>query len=406
MDGLPARALDDPRLPMPHLRRLIEQGAVAKAMVPINPTVTWPNHTTLVTGVDASVHHVMANGLIALSADGGSPEVKPWVPKDELVHAPTLYDAAAASGLTTGQVDWVAIYGAKSVTWAFGEKPDPASPIARDLVEQKLVTEQQLQQFNEGSSPAWRDQVWTDAAVDILARHKPDFLMVHLLETDTLQHQYGPLTPAAFAAYAFADACLGRILEAAQAAGTAGQTTFIVTADHGFAASTHTIRPNVLLAQLGLAGRNVQVLAEGGAAEVFAPHTAGGAGDLAKLRQALSALPGIREIAEGGQLQALGLPAPGSTDQAPAMYLAAAPGYAFAGDTRGPVVESTPVRGQHGYGNDDPDMGAMFVASGAHIRPGTVLPAFSNLRVAPTLAKLLHIALPTAAAKPLDEMLR
>ena len=54
IDGFPARALKDPRLPMPTLRMLEVNGAYADAMQPINPTVTWPNHTALVTGVDAS----------------------------------------------------------------------------------------------------------------------------------------------------------------------------------------------------------------------------------------------------------------------------------------------------------------------------------------------------------------
>ena len=121
IDGFPARALKDPRLPMPTLRRLIADGAHADAMIPINPTVTWPNHTTLITGVDASFHHVMANGEIEFPTPGSGPVVKPWVPKDELVHARTLYDAIAEKGMTTGQVGWVAIYGASPACRALGE---------------------------------------------------------------------------------------------------------------------------------------------------------------------------------------------------------------------------------------------------------------------------------------------
>jgi predicted AlkP superfamily pyrophosphatase or phosphodiesterase len=73
IDGFPARALKDPQLPMPTLRALIANGAHADAMIPINPTVTWPNHTTLITGVDAAVHHVMANGEIEFPTPGRRP---------------------------------------------------------------------------------------------------------------------------------------------------------------------------------------------------------------------------------------------------------------------------------------------------------------------------------------------
>jgi hypothetical protein len=87
---------------MSTLRALIAKGAHADAMIPINPTVTWPNHTTLITGFDVSVHHVMANGEIEFPSPGDGPVVKPRVPKDELVHVRTLYEALAEKGTTTG----------------------------------------------------------------------------------------------------------------------------------------------------------------------------------------------------------------------------------------------------------------------------------------------------------------
>ena len=231
IDGFPARALKDPRLPMPTLRMLETNGAHADAMQPINPTVTWPNHTSLITGVDASEHDVMANGLISFSSDGSAPEVKPWVPRDDLVHARTLYDAAADKGMTTGQVDWVAIFGAKNVRWEFGERPSVDSTITKDLIAQKMISKQQVESFGEKSSPAWRDEIWTDAAIDILIHHTPNLLLLHLLETDTLQHEYGPLSPAAYAAYAFADRCIARVSDAARAAGLLDRITFILTSD-------------------------------------------------------------------------------------------------------------------------------------------------------------------------------
>jgi len=49
LDGFPAYALDNPKLPIPTLRKLAREGAVATSMRPVNPTVTWPNHTAIVT---------------------------------------------------------------------------------------------------------------------------------------------------------------------------------------------------------------------------------------------------------------------------------------------------------------------------------------------------------------------
>ncbi len=276
MDGLPARALEDPRLPMPTLRSLAASGAVASAMQPINPTVTWPNHTAIVTGVDAGKHFVMANGLILFPSDGSAPQVEPWVDKDKLVHARTLYEAAAEKGMTTAQVDWVAIYGARGVNWEFGEKPDPNGKIPQELIANGSVTREQIERFADESTPAWRDEIWTDAAVDMIERHTPNLLLLHLLETDTLQHEYGPLTNAAYAAYAYADACLRRVVDTARMAGILDRTTFFIVSDHGFATYTHTISPNVALAEQGFLHKDgsryvgsVWVNAEGGAASLY-----------------------------------------------------------------------------------------------------------------------------------------
>ena len=133
LDGFPSWALDDPYLPVPTIRKLAAQGAVAKGMQPVNPTVTWPNHTTLVTGVTPAKHGVLFNGLLKRDP-GVPPRVEPWLPRDEMVRGKTLYDIAYARGMTTAQVDWVAILAAPTVTWEFPERPAPDGAIAQELV--------------------------------------------------------------------------------------------------------------------------------------------------------------------------------------------------------------------------------------------------------------------------------
>ena len=58
IDGFPAFSWNDPLLAVPTLRRLAREGAHAEAMMPVNPTVTWPNHTSMVTGVRPERHTV------------------------------------------------------------------------------------------------------------------------------------------------------------------------------------------------------------------------------------------------------------------------------------------------------------------------------------------------------------
>lgn len=413
LDGFPARALEDPRLPMPTLRALAASGAVAEGIRPINPTVTWPNHTALITGVNASKHQVMANGLIQFPADGGAPEVEPWVDKEKLVHARTLYEAAAEKGLTTGQVDWVAIYGAKGVQWQFGEKPDVRDSIPQELIADGLLTREQVEQFGENSSPAWRDEIWTDAAVDIIEKHTPNLLLLHLLETDSIQHEYAPFSAAAFASYAYADHCLQRVVEAARRAGILDRTTFVIAADHGFATYTHSIYPNTALLKLGLLHKQgnqyvgqVWVKAEGGAASLYIRDARLRAEWMPKLKAYFSGVPGVAHVYTNAEAQSLGLPSDAVSDQAPQLYLTASPDYAFEDTVAEELVSTHVARGQHGYLNTMPEMQALFVASGAAIKPGIRLGAITNLQVAPTVALILGVQLPDAVEPPLKEMLR
>ena len=414
IDGFPARALQDPRLPMPTLRKLQADGASAQAMQPINPSVTWPNHTTLITGVNAAEHQVMANGLITFPADDSIPEIKPWTPRDQLVHARTLYDALADKGMSTGQVDWVAIHAAQAVRWTFAEVPDADGPIAHDLIAQGLVTRDALKTFNDDSSPAWRDEIWTDAAIDILTRHTPNLLLFHLLQTDTLQHEYGALSPAAYAAYAYADTCLARLIGAARQAGLLDRITFVIASDHGFTNYTHVIHPNVELVRLGVLHKEkgsyrgkVWIVPEGGEASLYIRDAATRAKRLPTLKSSFAQLPGVAAVYTASDAQRLGIPAPGASSQAPDLYLVAKPGFAFMAGTEEPLVsEVAPARGAHGYLNTDPDMQALFVASGAHVRRGVQLGNISNLRVAPTIAKLLGVSLPAATQAPLTDILQ
>src|SRR6188474_851204 len=93
VDGLAGFYLDDPRAQMPTLRRLAAEGARAGGLLCSFPTVTWPNHTTLVTGVVPAKHGVIGNNYL----DRQTGELVPLIPdplfdKDQIVKAPTIYD--------------------------------------------------------------------------------------------------------------------------------------------------------------------------------------------------------------------------------------------------------------------------------------------------------------------------
>ena len=413
LDGFPSWALDDPYLPVPTLRRLAAKGAIAKGMRPVNPTVTWPNHTTLVTGVTPARHGVLYNGLLERDP-GVPPRVEPWLPRDQMVHAPTLYDVAHARGMTTAQVDWVAIQAAPTITWEFPERPAPDGKIAQELVKAGVLTQAELETFATRNI-IWRDRIWTEAAAHIIRTHRPNLMMFHLLNLDSTQHRYGPRTPAAMTTMALLDGQVAQIVSAVERAGLASRTTYFVVSDHGFRLVKRLIKLNVALAQAGLltvqdgkiTASQVYAVPEGGSAIVYvtAPDPAG---DLAaRAKQAITGIEGVEAIVEPTDYARFGLPQPAATDQMGVLFVTPQEGYAFAAPAEGEVVinASEGSLGAHGYPATDPDLSALFLASGAHIRPGVTLDVIDNVDVAPTMATVLGLKLANVDGKVLKEIL-
>jgi predicted AlkP superfamily phosphohydrolase/phosphomutase len=396
LDGFPAYSLEDPQLPAPTLRRLIESGAQAKRMTTVNPTVTWPNHTSMVTGVRASEHGLLYNGSAVRTGTWPPIKIEPFIEKEKMVHAVTVYDLAHRAGLTTAQVNWVAIEHAPTITWEFPEMASVAGTIEREMVARGAVRASEIEQFRR-TNIVRRDEIWTDAAVHIIREHKPNLLLFHLLTLDSVHHAYGPKSLAGAAAIGFLDGCVARVLEAIKAAGMEDRTTVIVVSDHGFKVVTKQIRAAAALTAANLAA-SVHVIPEGGTAMLYLDKTKA-AELLPKVRNVFERMEGIAQIAGKNDFAGLGLPDAEREPQMPDLVLVAKSGYAFVGGVANPVVVSSEQKtGSHGYLNTDPELDAIFIASGYGIRAGVSLDRIANLDVAPTIAALLGLRFEGAIA--------
>ncbi|TAL85615.1 MAG: alkaline phosphatase family protein [Rhodanobacter sp.] len=407
LDAFGAASLHEQELPAPTLHALMRRGVYAASMQPINPTVTWPNHTAMVTGVDASRHHVVVNGLVVRQRTGTPPRIDMDASKTQLVAVPTVYDAAHQAGLTTAQVDWVAIERAKNIDWQFAEHPDPDGAIEQDLLHQGVLTRDQLVHFG-APSQAWRDRIYTRAAIDIIRKHHPDLLLLHLLSLDSIEHETGFGNNAGRNTIAFLDDRVKDVIDAVRAAGEFDRTTFIIVSDHGQQSVHQLLHPNVLLRQAGLqagsASQPTFCIPDGGFALIYQPQAT--AASIEKLKSLFAGKPGIRSVLTPVEAAKHGWPTPAQSDQAPDLLLYAADGYEFVKGDTGAFVTPTREIGAHGYPNSDPLMQGIFIAAGFGIKPKGEIPAFSNLDVAPTIARLLGISIGAIQGKPLTGILQ
>src|SRR5204863_806015 len=106
IDGLAASYLSDPQARLPTLRGLATNGAVAEALHVSNPTITWPNHTTLITGVSPAKHSVLFNGLLVRPGPGLPVRIDGRRDQAELVAVPTVYDLLSRAGYRTANINW------------------------------------------------------------------------------------------------------------------------------------------------------------------------------------------------------------------------------------------------------------------------------------------------------------
>ncbi len=418
IDGFPAYLWNDPTLQVPHLRQLAAKGVSAKAMTVSNPSITWINHTTLVTGVEPRKHGVLYNGLLVRQGDGKPPGIEQWAHKDRMVFAPTLYDLAHAAGLTTAESDWVAVTDAETITWSFAELPKLDSPVVKEMIAAGAATEEEIGWMQMGPNRKgvpFLDTMWTRAAIHMFEKHRPNLLLYHTLNTDYTHHVYGPRSGPGFTALEYADRLVGDLLAAVDRSGLRDKTTIVVATDHGFKKVTKFVQPNVALKEAGLvrglgptvASCDAYVMAQGGMAFAYVTDLARREELIPKLKEILSKTEGIAQVIDGEDGPSLGMPKPGENAGMGDLVLYAADGYAFRKDMHEDkvVVPAVNYAGTHGYPNSDPELDGIFIASGAGIKEGLVVDRVRNLDVAPTLAKLMGLEFPEVDGRVLDEIL-
>lgn len=412
VDGLGASWLTNPpaNLRTPNLRRLMAEGSYAHAVVGVYPSVTYPSHTTIVTGRMPAEHGIYSN----LSSREAGKNSKDWYWFSSAIKVPTLWDVARENKLTTSSVFWPVTVGAP-INWNIPEIWDPAKGMAADpLYVAKFATPGLLFEaaLELGPPQGTSDDV-TKAKLTafVLKKYKPNLLMLHLAELDGAQHRSGPASADAVAAVEKADERIGELLAALKAAGLEETTDVFIVSDHGFFPVERLISPNLLLAQAGLlttdvsgsiTGGKVFTMAHGGSFFISWPESQ-------DLRAEVEAA--LKPLRDQGVLYAeLGRSALAELGAEPAAQLAleAPSGAAFDGKASGDLIRKLPqTTGTHGYLPSRRSMEASFLAWGPHIKKGIVLRQIPMTAVAPTLLKALGIEnVKLGTHPPLDEIFK
>jgi predicted AlkP superfamily pyrophosphatase or phosphodiesterase len=420
LDGLAGYYLDDPKAEMPTLRELAREGARASSMHASTPTVTWPNHTTLVTGDEPARHGVVGNNYYDRATGKRVTLIRdPVFDKDQIVKVPTIYDVAKTAGMRTAAIRWPASRNAKTLDWTIPTVATAdlmvkyTTPSLRAEAEAAGVWSANASEEGDGKGHGG-DPGWTKIFNLVLHKHRPQLALLHLANIDHQEHLHGPKSPEAYEAIKQADGQVREVWEELKR-DYGDNATLVVVSDHGFSPIERMVLPNVILRDAGLVqvkgmrivSGQVAVVAQAGAAMVYVTDDAHRAEIVERVRKAFAGVKGVEKVVTSDGFAKLGVADPKVDPHAPDLMLFADEGYAF-GDTAAGAMsfQEKPERsGTHGHDADLPDLHATFIAWGKGIKPGARLGEVRNTDVAPTLAKLLHVELPNTDGKPLDAAL-
>jgi len=413
VDGMKPEAIIDARkygLKVPHLRAFMADGVYAGAVRGVLPTLTYPSHTTLLTGASPARHGIVDNTTFdpLLRNQHG------WYWYAEDIKVPTLWDAAAAAHLTTGNIYWPVSVGAKITynlpqIWRAGTDDDLKLQRALSTpgLEQELSAE--LGRYPGGmEETVAEDEIRARFAIRLLEKKHPGFFTVYLTGLDTEEHASGPFSQKSNETLERLDALVGSLRAAAEKAAP-GRATVCVVSDHGFAAVEHDVNLYAAFREAGLISVDkdnkvtewkAMLWPAGGSAAVMLADAKDEQlrGRVKALLDKLSSDPanGIDRVWSQREIeQARGFPNA-------AFLVSLKIGYEMAYGLSMPLITKPSNLGMHGYVPERAEMRSSFFMVGPQVPRGKSLGEIDMRQIAPTLANILHIRLAGAELKGLE----
>lgn len=410
---------------IPFLRTLVASGTYADGVTGIFPTVTYPSHTTLITGVWPAEHGIYNN----LEFDPFQRYSGAWNWYAPEIRVPTLWTAVHQAGMHAASIGWPVSVGAADVDYLIPEywrSADPSggsgtlNPLDRLLIAGLSRPADLLSKLEAGAGPYMMgndtsidgDEIKTRYAIEVLGRYQPALLTLHLSSLDETQHAHGPFSPEACADLEALDGMVKRLVEAARAANP--DAVLVLVSDHGFMNIHYSVNLAFAFVQAGFIDAKVNPATHMPSVNSWKaePWGAGGMaaimlkdpGDQATAQQVRDFLDKLAADPNSGIAKVMGrgeMTKRGAFPDA-AFLVIFKPGYYYGAGVSGELVTPIPgARGSHGFSPEYPEMRASFFALGRGIAAHRDLGLVDMRQIAPTVARILKVQLPSAKQTPL-----
>jgi predicted AlkP superfamily pyrophosphatase or phosphodiesterase len=417
-------SLDFPLLQsLPHFQTILEQGSLIEKVETIYPSVTYPCHTTIVTGNYPKRHGIINNTL--LQPGRLSPD---WNWYRNRIKGTTLYDEAKKANLTTAALLWP-VTGKANIDYNLPEI-FPNRPWQHQIIVSLTCGTPRFQwdlnkrfgYIRNGLNQPELDDFVLESTVHTIKTKKPNLLLVHFTDLDTQRHYHGFSSKEATSAIHRHNERLGKIMDALKESGIYENSTVVVLGDHSALDENKALHPNVMFHKKGLISTNSNGKIKDwkayckscdGSAYIYLndPLDSDVAQQVKDILDTLLAEPGsgIEKVLTGQEAAEMG------ADANCAFMLEAKKGYFFLEDHLGDYLKTITTEDTeadkkytlacHGYSPEKEDYTTIFMAAGKGIRANVNLSGIRLVDEGPTLARLLGVDLGETDGNIIEDLL-
>ena len=350
------------RYPTPNMNRLATSGTRAERLLPVFPTLTFPNHYSIATGLYPENHGLVGN-------DFPDPERDVWysLKKRETVEDRRFY---------SGEPIWVSAETQGMVAAAFffvgTEAPiKGVYPTHWRSYDKKITGEDRVDQIL-----AWLDNP---------AESRPHIYTLYFEDVDDYSHWFGPDSAENIEAISRVDGYVGRLLDGLEKLPFADQVNIILVSDHGQGAYLPDQQPYLLADHVEL--DNTSIIEGGSYLFLHINNDEPG--------RAASIVDTVNKSWKHGRAYLRGNTPThwhiGDNPRFPDVILMPEIGYAVL-STEGKAGKIN--AGDHGWAPEDPAMHGFFVACGPDITQGLSLGQVNNVDVYPFMLSILGLDAP------------
>lgn len=402
LDSLGFRDIDEHLDELPTLSKLVHGGTWVKKVQGIYPTLTYPSHTTIITGQYPSVHGIVNNTKI--QPNRRSPDWY-WYQRD--VKSTTLYDLARKKGLKTAAFLWPVTAGSK-IDYNLAEIFPNRIWTNQVLVSLKassplfiLEMDKKYGKLRNGIKQPALDDFITACAVDTVKNKQPNLILLHLVDMDSMRHQYGVRSEDAMKALHRLDGHVKQVIDATKEAGTFDDTNFVILGDHYQINVDKMIHLNTLFAKRNWLKpikdqtfkKDWSVMAKtcDGSTYIYTKNF----DQIQRLKELISGVEGVERIYSSQEAAAMG------ADPNCTLMIEAKAGYYFTDESDRPNVveqvlpemmgDTDRYRGVHGYHPQKSGYKTTLIFNGPMVEKDHTVEKANLVDEAPTFAKLLGL---------------